>query len=254
MKFLDTLEKRFGHMAVPNVVLVLIVAQLFIYAFILNGRVDYGALVLAPKLVFAGEWWRLASFMIAPPDIATGAFSALFLAIFWYIFWMMSSALESAWGVFRFNLFLLAGILLTVAGAFIGQAISPSSIIVVDPRFLYLSVFFAFATIHPNIQFLFMFIIPVKVKWLAWLAAVLWVALPFLAAPSMGWRIMILAPIINYALFFKDSLKQSMQAKQRRAKFDTERRATMNEALHTCAACGATDKSDPDRDFRYKTV
>lgn len=254
MSFMDKLEKRFGHLAVPNVVLILIIAQLVIYVAVIVGRVQYGSLTLVPAAVWGGEWWRLVSFLIAPPDIATGAFSALFLAFFWYILWMMSSALESAWGVFRFNVYLLAGILFTVAGAFIGQFISPSSIIEVSPRFLYLSVFFAFATLHPNVEFLMFFVIPVKVKWLAWFSAVIFVALPLFAVPTMGWRIMILAPILNYLLFFKNDLVQSMKSRQRRAKFDAERKASAEEALHTCSVCGATDQTHPDREFRYKMV
>jgi len=254
MKLLDSLEKRFGRYAVPNVAIVLIGAQLVVYAMILINRVEYSALTLEPKAVLAGEWWRLVSFLIAPPNIATGALSAVFLAFFWYIFWMMSSALEETWGVFRFNIFLFAGVLFTVAGAFIGQFVSPDTYIIVSPRFLYLSVFFAFATLYPNIEFLMFFILPVKVKWLAWLAAVLAVGLPFLAAPSIGWQIMILAPVLNYALFFKDALKQSIKAKKRSARFDAERRANASEALHTCSICGATERTHPDRDFRYKTV
>ena len=35
MKFLDKMEKRLGFLAVPNVMLTLIAAQLFIYAMIL---------------------------------------------------------------------------------------------------------------------------------------------------------------------------------------------------------------------------
>ena len=253
MKFLDSLEKRFGHLAVPNVVLVLIGAQLFIYAMILIGRIEFTSLLLAPKAVLAGEWWRLVSFLIAPPHVPATLFQGLFLAFFWYIFWMMSSALESAWGVFRFNVFLLAGIVLSIIGAFLGQFISPSTFIVISPYFLYLSVFFAFATLHPNIEFLIFFILPMKVKWLAWFVAVI-TALSFLGAPSMGHRVAILAPLLNYFLFFKDALAQSMQAKRRRKEFEAERQARAEEALHTCYVCGATDKSHPDRDFRYKTV
>ena len=66
---------------------------------------------------------------------------------------MMSSALEAAWSVFRLNVFLLAGILFTIVGAMLGQLVSPSSTIVVSPIFLYLSVLFSFATLHPNVQF-----------------------------------------------------------------------------------------------------
>jgi hypothetical protein len=253
MKLLDSLEKRFGHLAVPNVVMVLVVAQLFIYAAIIVGGLDLRSIELSPGAVLGGEWWRLFSFLIAPPYPAGTLFQALFLAFFWYILWFMSQSLEAAWGVFRFNLYLLTTILFAVAGAFIGQLISPSSTIFVSTTFLYYSVFFAFATLHPHIQFLMFFIIPMKVKWLAWIIFGFG-ALYFLGLPSMGHRIAFVAPFLCYVLFFKDALAQSMEARKRRAKFEAERQEAAGAALHTCSNCGASDKTHPDREFRYKTV
>jgi len=253
MKLLDSLEKRFAHLAVPNVVIVLIVAQLFIYAAIIAGRLELVSIVLIPKAVVAGEWWRIFSFLIAPPYLAGTLFQALFLAFFWYILYFMSQSLEAVWGVFRFNVYLLAAIGFAVFGAFIGQLVSPSATVFVSTTFLYYCVFFAFATLHPNIQFLMFFIIPMKVKWLAWIilgGGVLY----FLALPSIGQRIAFAAPFLCYVLFFKDALAQSLEAKKRRASFEAERREAAGAALHTCAECGATDKSHPDREFRYKTV
>ncbi|MFO8027294.1 MAG: hypothetical protein R6U56_06500 [Opitutales bacterium] len=253
MKFIDSLEKRFGHLAVPNVVLVLIAAQLFIYAAIITGRLDMSSLVLVPKAVAGGEWWRLLSFLIAPPYVAGTLFQALFLAFFWYILWFTSQSLEAVWGVFRFNLYLLATILFAIVGSFAGQLISPSSLVVVSTTFLYYSVFFAFATLHPNIQFLMFFVIPMKVKWLAWIifgGGVLY----FLSMPSMGQRIAFAAPFLCYVLFFKDVLAQSLEAKKRRAKFEAERRESADAPLHTCADCGASDQTHPEREFRYKSV
>lgn len=251
MNFLDSLEKRFGHLAVPNVVMVFIVAQLFIYAAIMVGRMELSSIELIPKAVFGGEWWRLFSFLIAPPYPAATLFQALFLAFFWYILWFMSQSLEAAWGVFRFNLYLLATILFAVMGAFVGQLISPSSLIATSTTFLYYSVFFAFATLHPNIQFLMFFVIPMKVKWLAWIILG-GGTLYFLALPSIGHRIAFAAPFLCYVLFFKDALAQSLEAKKRRATFEAERREAADTALHTCANCGASEKTHPERDFRYK--
>lgn len=166
---------------------------------------------------------------------------------------MASQALQAAWGLFRFNIFLLVGIFSAIVGAFLGQIISPSAIIVLTPYFLYLSIFFAFATLNPNIEFLVMFVIPVKVKWIACFAAVM-TALSILGAPSMGDRVALLAPLLNYFLFFRQGFSHSVQSHQRRKKFDSEKRVRAEEALHTCAQCGATEKSAPDRDFRYKVV
>jgi len=253
MKFLDKLEQRFGHLAVPNVILVLIVAQLVIYAAIIVGRLELASVILIPKAVLGGEWWRLFSFLLAPPYLAGTLFQALFLAFFWYILWFMSQSLEAAWGIFRVNLYLLATIGFAITGAFFGQLISPSSLVFVSTTFLYYSVFFAFATLHPNIQFLMFFVIPMKVKWLAWIilgSGVLY----FLSLPSIGQRIAFAAPFCSYLLFFKDALAQSLAAKKRRAKFEAERRTTADDARHTCASCGASDKSHPEREFLYKTA
>ncbi|HAV12709.1 MAG TPA: hypothetical protein DCX06_04320 [Opitutae bacterium] len=253
MKVLDSLEKRFGHLAIPNVVLILIVAQLLMYAAILVGRVEFVSLVLIPKAVLNGEWWRLFSFVIAPPTVAQSLIQGLFLAFYWYIFWMMSSALEQAWGVFRFNVFLFVGFLLSILGAFVGQLISPSALIFLSPYFLYLSVFFAFATLNPNIQFLIFFVVPVKVKWIAWFVAAM-TAVSVIGAGSIGMAVAILAPLLNYVLFFRDAMTQSVISKKRRKQFDKERRATAIEALHSCSSCGATDRSNPEREFRYKMI
>ncbi|HBR94697.1 hypothetical protein QEH52_11800 [Coraliomargarita sp. SDUM461003] len=253
MKMLDKLEKRLGILAVPNVVMTLIVAQLIIYAGMLTGRLEFEGLLLVPKAVFAGEWWRLLSFLITPPFVPATAFQAIFLAFFWYILWMMSQNLEAQWGTFRLNVFLLTCIVLAIAGAFIGQLISPAATLYVAPRFLYYSLFLAFATLNPNIQFLMMFVIPVKVKWLAWII----VGFGFfavLALPSLGHRIAFLAPYLAYLLFFKGMLQQSLETRQRRAKFEGERKERAHTALHTCEECGASDQSAPERDFRYKSV
>lgn len=253
MKLLDKMEKRLGFLAVPNVVLTLIVAQLFVYAAILIGRVEFISVLLIPKAVLGGEWWRLVSFIITPPYLATGLFQAVILAIFWYIFWFMSQTLESAWGLFRLNAYLLVCTLFAIAGAFIGQFISPEATLYVLPKFLYYATYFAFATIHPNMQFMMMFVIPMKVKWIAW-ALLGFGFLEFLGLPTMGHRVAFVAPYLCYLLFFKDTLKQSLENRQRRSAFESKRREAMDAALHTCEQCGATDKTHPERDFRYKIV
>lgn len=253
MKRLDSLEKHLSFLAVPNVILTLIAAQLVIYGAVLTGHVDYASVILDPRGVFSGEWWRLFSFLIAPPFIASGPIDALFLAFYWYILWMMSSSLESVWGLFRFNVFLFVGILLTIVGALLGQLISSNALIQISIYAISMSIFFAFATTHPNIEFLIMFILPVKVKWLAWFAGVI-MLLSFIGGPTMGHRLAILAPVLNYLLFFWGDLVQITKSHERRKKFDVHQKQAAEEALHICSICGTSDQSDPDRDFRYKVV
>jgi len=253
MNFLDKLEKRLGFLAIPNVVATLIVAQLFIYGAMLTGRVELEGLLLVPKAVLGGEWWRMASFMIAPPYVPMTLFQGLFLAFFWYILWMMSNSLEDEWGTFRLNVYLLTCVILAVVGAFVGQIISPAGTIFVAPRFLYFCVFFAFATLNPNIEFLVMFVIPMKVKWMAWIILAFGV-IAFLSMPTIGHRLAFASPFIGYVLFFRDSFNQSIKSRQRRAQFESDRNQAAGVALNTCEQCGASDQSDPERDFRYKSI
>jgi hypothetical protein len=140
-----------------------------------------------------------------------------------------------------------------LAGAFIGQIISPTGTITVSTSFLYYSLFFAFSTINPNIQFLIFFVIPMKVKWLAWIILGFGF-LGFISMPSIGHRIAFAAPFLGYLLFFKDAFKQSAESRKRRTQFERQRHQYADEALHTCSVCGASDKTHPEREFRYKVV
>lgn len=253
MSFLDRLEKRFGNWAVPNMALGIVILQLVAYAMVLTGRISLDSIILEPIAVIkGGEIWRVITFVFAPPYIAEGPFNALFLAIFWYLFWMMSGALEAAWGVFKFNVYLLAGILFTIIGAFVGYFISPG-LVGISPQFLYTSIFLAFAVFHPNIEFLLMFVIPVKVKWLAIFVGGI-TLFGILFAPTWGYRLAGLGSVMNFILFFRGALVHSVQARKRRAEYTAQVKEAASEAFHTCSVCGATDQTAPERDFRYKNV
>ena len=254
MAVLDRLEKRFGSWAISNVGLYLVLGQIAAYTLILSQRVTIESLLLAPSMVLGGnEYWRLMTFLLCPPFVAGSFMNMLFLGFYWYIFWMVCNSLETAWGVFRFNCYLLLGILCAIVGVFIGHFISPEPVVIVLPKAIYWSMFLAFAVFNPNIQFLIFFVIPVKVKWLAWILAA-YIGYLFLIVPTLGYKIALIAPLLNFVLFFRGSLMQSVQASQRRKQFEADQRARDSEAFHTCSLCGATDRSHPERHFRYKTV
>ena len=64
-----------------------------------------------------------------------------------------------------------------------------------------------------------------KVKWLAWIVAA-FSAFSFILAPTMGDRIAMLAPLLNFFLFFRDAMQQSIQSQRRRVAF--EKNSCMN--------------------------
>ena len=239
MDLISKLERRFGSWAIPNLAVYLIAIQAIGVVMLLTHRADYTDLILhGNSVVDRGQWWRLLSFMMLPQTT-----SPLWLFFAFYIFYMIGSSLEQHWGTFRFNLFILSGYLLTISTAFINQGV------IITNTFFLGCVFLAFATLFPNIEFRLFFILPVKVKWLGWLTAGTYLFIFFAGDP--GSRLGVLAAFINYGLFFGKAFVKDVRAGRRRKAFVAEREAVAAMPLHECASCGATDKSEPHRDFRY---
>jgi len=161
-----------------------------------------------------------------------------------YILWMVGNALEEAWGAFKLNLYVLTGVIcMTVASLLFGAG--------ADGVVFYTSIFFAFATVYPNFTFLLFFILPVKVKWLAFISAG-FLALQALG-PSGAARAAAVAIVVNYLLFFGEYwvhyFKNRAETKERRARFDAAR-LPEDEALHRCKICNRTENDPADLDFR----
>jgi hypothetical protein len=238
MDLISKLERRFGSWAIPNLTLYLIAIQVIGVALLMGGYSLYEDLVLVGGLVQSGQWTRLLSFMMIPRTL-----SPFWLFISFYVFYLMGSALEQQWGIFRYNLFILLGYLLTVAMAFVAPGV-----IITNTYFLG-CVFLAFATLFPNFEFRLFFIIPVKVKWLGWLTATMYVLT--LLVGDLGSRLGVMAAFANYALFFGRTFVNNFKADQRRKAFVAERAEVEAQPLHACSECGVTDKSDPTMHFRY---
>lgn len=238
MDILSILEKRFGHWAIRNLTLYLIAIQLIGVALLMGGYSRYEDLVLVGGLVQVGQWTRLLSFMMIPRTL-----SPIWLFFSFYVLYMIGSALEKEWGAFRFNLYVLCGYLLTILTAFI----APSAYIF-NTYFLG-GIFLAFATLFPQVEFRLFFFIPVKVKWLGWLTAGLYI-LTLLTADT-GSRLGVGAALLNYLLFFGRGFVTHLQAGKRRKVYHTNRAVIAAQPLHHCTQCKATDKSHPTLGFRY---
>jgi hypothetical protein len=244
MSWLNKLERRLEPLAVHHVVLALVAGQTFFYLAEMFQLVERSRLVLAWGLVAQGEWWRLFSFVLVPPN-AHWAFIAFAL----YVLYFLGSALEEAWGTLRLNLFLLSGWLLTVAAAWLAPTM------VVNNMFVGGSVFLAFAYLNPNYVFHLFLVLPVKVKWLA---LVMWgfYALAFFTGGAGG-RLLVLAATGNFFLFFGARMIDDLRGMRRRAGQASRRRAERVETAaagprHRCCVCEKTSDSHPDEDFRYR--
>jgi hypothetical protein len=238
MKLLNTLNRRFGRYAIPNLTMILIVTQMFTYGlkYLRPELVERFALV--PQKVLEGEWWRVVTFLAYPPFV-----SPIFVLFFCFALYLFGTALEATWGAFNYNLYLLLGFLATVGGAFLNPR---------EPTlngFLYGSIFLAFAHLYPNYVIYIMFVFPVKVKWLALLQ---WISYG-LVLLSADWRLslIVFASVCNFLIFFSADIFYRVRAGRWRMAQQVRQITEREKPRHECSVCKATNITHPSLHFRY---
>jgi hypothetical protein len=245
MKWLNALELKFGHLAFPGLIRIIVAFNALVFILSLINPQFLSLIYLDRDLVMQGQVWRLVSYIFIPALGRWWLMPDYLWLVFWLMFlWMIGDGLEQAWGSFKLNLFYLVGMIGTTAAAFI-FGMSYNNVM------LNLSLLFAFATLFPNYTIYVFLILPLKIKWLAWFSAAM-VALTFLGG-SAAVKMSILASLGNYLLFFAPVLVQSLREKkyvaQRRTEFQSKQMPE-EEALHICAVCRRTEITNPELDFR----
>ena len=236
-KLIDKLERSFGRFAIPNLTLILVAAQSLCFILAATKPEFLADLVLIPEFVLKGEVWRIITFMLLPPHS-----NPIFAFFALYIFYFMGTTLEGLWGYVRYNLYIFVAYIATIAATFLG----PVSI--AGNLYIESSVFLAFAFLYPNFEFLLFFILPVKVKYLAWLTWFLY-GVQFIAGGASE-RTLLVASLCNFFLFFGDDIRNRMKAKKRRMDYEAKQSELKERFLHQCATCKITEKSDSSMQFR----
>ncbi len=236
----NKLERKYGRYAIPEFPLYIVGFNAFIY--ILNYfEPNYvNLLTLNVEKIFQGQIWRLFTYIFIPP--ATN-FIFLFFAL--YFLYLIGKSLESEWGSFRLNLYYLIGMFCTTAVGFCFPNAHISNI------FLNTSLFLAFATLYPDFAVYLFFIIPIKVKYLAalsWFFIILTIALETLAV-----KLVVMAAMFNYFLFFGASIIQNTKLSQHRWKSTSTFPNVDETPFHKCFICGKTE-IDGDIEFRVCNV
>ena len=241
MSLLTKLERHLGRFAIPNLALFLVAGQVLFWGLALMAGFNLERIALQPVAVLSGEVWRLATFLLLPPNA-----HPVFIAFAWYLFYLMGSALEHYWGPFRFNVFIGLGWLLTAALAFLSPDAYSSNV------FLGGSIFLAFAYLNPDFVIMIFFILPVKIKWLALLQ---WAGYAFvLAVGPWSARLGVIAATGNFLAFFAGDIVRQIRTGRRRMAHQATvfaARGDDAEPRHRCRVCGKTDLTDPQMDFRY---
>jgi hypothetical protein len=201
-EWVDRLERRFGFLAVPGLPTFITGMTVLVGVLGLIKPEFASILSLDPRELAHGQLWRCVSFLFVPPPAGP-----LWLILWILMLYSILQALEHAWGEFKFMVFLLIGILATAAGALATEGEFGN-------QFVILSAFLAFARLMPDREVLVMFILPVKMRWLAALAA-LWLALEFVTN-GLTTRVELLTGLLPYLLFFGEGHRRELAQSWRR--------------------------------------
>ena len=210
--WLNKLERRYGRFGIPNLTNILVGGQILVLAIeLFVDRTVTFWLGLSRTLLLQGQVWRALSFVFIP--FSGGSILSVVLGI--YFTWFIGTALEREWGDFRYTVYLLSGVLGTVLACLLTG-------VTASTYCLSLSLLLAFAMLYPEVQVLLFFVIPLRVKYLGIVAAVLWV-LSFLGAP-LGQKLSLLLSMANVWLFFGPMAYRSIRAWVRREQWKRKNR------------------------------
>jgi len=266
MNWLYKAERKFGRYAIHNLMYYIIGIMVM---GVLIGLYDQTAnsagragiymnyLCLDFAMIAKGQVWRLVTFLLAPSGE-----NIFFTAIMLFLYYSIGNTLEQVWGSFKFNIYYLSGIILTIlAGLFIYLSFSSDfSIAYYMPQgleFVNQSIFLAFAFMFPDTQFLLFFIIPIKARWLgfAYLAMTAFQAYQYISMGAWPFAVYLVISIANFFVFFlmtRNYQKISPSQMKRKAKFKAKVHAAKTSGpKHKCSVCGRTEEDDPMLEFRY---
>ncbi len=258
MKFLNKLERKFGRYAIHNLAAYIIGMYVIGYVFYFFMPDIFQWLTLEPYYILRGQIWRLVTWLLIPPE-SPGIFTIIML----FFYYSLGISLERAWGAFRFNVYILLGMISTVLGAFLLYAILGGGGLFGNAFFstyyINMSIFLAFAMSYPNERVYLYFFIPVKMKWMGYLY-LFFIVYSFVTTSWVG-RVAILASLLNFIVFFlitRDYRRISPGEFKRR--YDFKKNVQPNPrrgggsgpvTKHKCAVCGRTELDGDDLEFRF---
>lgn len=283
MKFLNKLERSIGKYALPNLSLYLILCYAAGYMIGLINSAFFNYLTLNPYAIMRGQIWRLITWILIPPE-SSNIFFLLIMLMFYY---SIGTSLERTWGTFYYNVYIFGGIFFTVIASFLlagylyfinadilnagkmfflsdGSTTTSAVKILSDTyqnsfRFLFntyyinMSIFLAYAATYPDLQVLLMFIIPIKVKYLGIVYAVILI----MDILQSGWLLAftIGASLLNFILFFlitrRNKPHRTVKQVKRQMEYRSEAKRQNGITRHKCAICGRTEQDDPTLEFRF---
>ena len=247
-QLLNRLERSIGKLALPQILRWIAGFQVLTWGLSLISS-DFPAwIVFDREAIFAGEVWRLFSWIFHPISQGASIITVLFVVIAALFMFFINDSLEREWDSFRLNAYVISTIFCLGLAGFLPTSQGAGPLL---NSVFYSSVFLAFASLFPNHIIHLFAIIPIKAKWLGWANAAILVGMSILSPLGFG-PIAVLGMIPFMLVFFptfSEQFKQRGEAAVRRHRFE-ESSSAGGDAFHECASCGATEISNPEREFR----
>lgn len=129
--------------------------------------------------------------------------------------------------------------------------------------YISMSIFLAYAVSYPNMRVLLMFVIPIKMSWMAifYGVIILYDIISYLRAGYWFMVVPIVASFLNFAIYFfgtRDMSRYNPKEIHRKQEFRKAmepqgrvRNGSGTVTKHKCAICGRTELDDPNLEFRF---
>lgn len=255
MESVDRFCARHPKFAVPGLMRYMVGANIVLYLlqmFAGSGTLQF--LALEPAAVLRGEVWRIFTYVLFP---TSSGFWLLISCVFYY--WL-GEALERIWGSAKFTIYYLSGTVFTALGTILVYLIDGIPLQIYGASYVNSALFFAYALYHSDAMVRIYFIIPIKMKWVAWFEGATYLinAIRYIASGMLGMAILPAVALMNLFIFFSPELYRRadyVKAKHRpeaiefrKAAKEQKKRRGYN---HKCSVCGRTDTEYPNLQFRY---
>ena len=249
-------NRRFGIPQMMRYIVIISAAVYLLDMLDLSGTfISY--MYFDPDRIIRGQVWRLISWVFIPQ-----MGYLLYFALSLYLYYYIGNTLEREWGTAKFSFYYFSGIIINIIYGFLMWYFAKMPFML-TASYLNLSMYFAYAVLFPDNQFMIMFIIPVKVKWLAlvnafYFAYSIYVGLYYRMYSS---AFLPLVAILNFFIICGGDLLELLRPVKARASAQSinfqraarqaQRQRTEDPLRHKCSVCGKTNLDHPSLDFRY---
>ena len=276
---INKLERKFGRYAIRGLMkYVMLLYGLGLIMFFVSPEFYYNWLALDVEKTFAHlQLWRLITFLIQPIEQN----NLIFVLIAMYLYYFIGNMLELKWGSFRFNLFYFAGVLFNIVSCvliylFTLIVLGHGESVMVSLDYINFAMFLAFAVEFGEVQFLLFFVIPVKVKYIAFFSVAMYGYEFVSILVKTNWQtfLLYLVPFIIGILHFliywiatrksRNARRRTLNDLRRQYAFAQGVRTGEREGSggdnagghkvitrHRCAVCGRTELDDDMLEFRF---